>query len=323
MKIIKNKVFLTLLLLTPACTVYTMDEPPKKTSKTRRIAQWAMIAGDLLLGNIPVQKIHLIEQTSEPFAFTELPKELQNTIKVLLLTGATAKTLNEVAFTITSLAQVNRELNELINGPTFCLQIIKSLSKRFDCPDFDVCLALQIKQAKSQYELQKKLLDLCIQQKEPNQQRFALLCYQGVDLEFTYSYDNHIATPLMIASLNNNFMIGYLLNAGANVNQSNPDGITALMLTSQEDTTRLAMNRLIISPDIVINQQDKAGNTALMYALINNDNIKNLQRLLDKKADPELPNSAGITPLMAAQQTGDKAIITLIQNAIDTKHGRK
>jgi ankyrin repeat protein len=81
-------------------------------------------------------------------------------------------------------------------------------------------------------------------------------------------------------------------------------------------------------PTVNVNQQDLQGNTALMHIIftaspywVNPQVI--IQDILDAGANPELANYEGLTPLAAAQQTRNRRIIDLIQNAINKKHERK
>src|SRR5579872_3191629 len=86
-------------LFTPYQT-HTMKRLPKENP------QWVELVGNAILG----------ESTAiEPSSFMQLPTEIQATIISLLASNSTATTLQEAAKTINSLAQVNYELNELMN----------------------------------------------------------------------------------------------------------------------------------------------------------------------------------------------------------------
>ena len=136
-------------------------------------------------------------------------------------------------------------------------------------------------------------------------------------------------TALMKAALNNNPMMQLLIKYGADVNKVNSKGLTALMLAAYIKKVD-AVQCLLNNPNIAINQQDKKGGTALMAAIDTRNRVMNkfiiksiVKLLLDAGADPELANFAGLTPLQAAQQTGDQEVIDLIQDAIDKKYGKK
>lgn len=71
-----------------------------------------------------------------------------------------------------------------------------------------------------------------------------------------------------------------------------------------------------------VNQRNNKGQTALsLAAAIPSSRL--VKTILDAGADPELADDEGLTPLAAAQQTDNQAIIDLIQDAIDRKHGYK
>jgi ankyrin repeat protein len=131
---------------------------------------------------------------------------------------------------------------------------------------------------------------------EENESSLPELLLQGVDLDFTYNVAKDIVTPLMIACLDDNIMLArHLIQAGANVNQANPAGITALMMIA-EINNPFAMQQLIDNPNININQKDNEGNTALMHAIRAKNKLA-IKALLDSGANPDLPNKKGITPL--------------------------
>jgi len=311
-----TKTFIGLTLMFVITSNIFSMQPSKKS-----VAKWARIAGEILLGNVPVSQLSQLyspQQQIDPFPFTSLPRDEQSVIITFLTSGTNAQSLKEATYSIGSLAQVNHELNELINNDRFSLNIIKHLAQRFNCSQFDVCKALQTQQAKHQCHLQKQLFDLCVQD-DPNMNLFALLSNQGADLEFTYTYEDHIATPLMIACLNNNSTLArHLLHAGANINHATPSGMTALMLTALTNN-RSAMYQLLngeYSGNIIVDKQDRQGNTALIYAILNK-NIMYVRALLAHGANPTLSNAAGLTPSKAAQQVGDEEIIDTIYKAIN------
>src|SRR5579872_4024263 len=116
------------LLFTPHHS-HTMDQPNKQMG-------WVVLAGAAILGGYTAYQqflSYIHGEPTEPFSFTDLPQDIQQTIISLLTINSTAKTLQEAAQTINALAKTNKYLNELINDPKFCLQIIKHLSKQFDC----------------------------------------------------------------------------------------------------------------------------------------------------------------------------------------------
>jgi ankyrin repeat protein len=74
--------------------------------------------------------------------------------------------------------------------------------------------------------------------------------------------------------------------------------------------------RLIIDqdPDLDLNQQDRDGNTALIYAIVNRK-PEHVSLLLDRGADPNLANFGGATPLAYAVQLDDPTIEQILLDA--------
>lgn len=331
----KNNLFFILIMLGAPHSLHTMDQPKpkKKTSKPRHAVRWIALAGEIILGNTPIEQL-LVQQPNEPFPFTNLPKDEQNFILNLLTTGANTTSLSIAAHTINSLAQVNTALNTLINQPAFCLRMIKNLSKRFNCSNFTACAALQTFQAKHQLRLQRQLVDLC-EAKIPSRNTLNILCDQGVDLEFTYDYKQQEVIPLMIASLNESPVVVFLIETGVDINQTNNMGLTTLMFlvkTNEWWDSQLLIRKpwvaiqwLLDNQKLIINQQDSNGNTALMHAVYNDINpvaLDTIRLLLNAGANPHIANNNGVTPLQAALQIGNQAIIDLIQNTIIERNKR-
>jgi ankyrin repeat protein len=122
-------------------------------------------------------------------------------------------------------------------------------------------------------------------------------------------------TALMSAAIANDcFMIETLLEHGAEINKTTTKGKTALMLATELGNTD-AVESLLDDPNLAINQQDDDGNTALMLALLKQDTFELIQ-LIAAGADPVIANNAGLTPLQAAEQIGDREIIYRIRQAI-------
>ncbi len=354
----KTGLFYALLLL--STTFNTHKTHAMEPEDVKKVG-WVALAGAAIVGGYAAYQQFLSyihtepEQPIDPFNFTGLPKDVQNTIISLLTINTSAKTLQEAAQAINRLAQVNKELNTLINDPQFCLQIIKQLSQKFNCSNITATQTLQTKEAKNRLKLQKDLKDLikifenyahyyhypekatsiCLD-------KLTSLYQAGVDLEFTYDNDDMFfdflkafLTPLMIASIQENLlMIDCLLQQGSNINQTTNKGKTALMLAAECSNASFSIEKLLTYSVININQQDENGNTALMYAIKGGnliDNINVIELLLNAGADPEIANNEGLTPLQAAKTRPRRLdpieriqhMINLIEEAIDKKHSKK
>ena len=73
------------------------------------------------------------------------------------------------------------------------------------------------------------------------------------------------------------------------------------------------MTEYLQSP-LDVDQQDVEGNTALIYA-VNNNQIESASILLDNGANPNLANNGGATPLAYALQHGHRELATMLIEA--------
>ena len=91
------------------------------------------------------------------------------------------------------------------------------------------------------------------------------------------------------------------------------EGLTELMLCASEGD--LEECKRLLDQGANINQQDDKGATALIYAVLNNcEEVTRL--LLSNGADKKLATKKnGLTPLMVARKNGFKAIINLLEAA--------
>jgi len=173
-----------------------------------------------------------------------LPQDQQKIILSLIFSGETAKSLEEATKTIRSLSLVNKYLNQLINHPGFCLQIIKHLAKRFNCSDMTVCEKLNTPQSNIIEELHKTLLVLCSSAYFLPAADFAdqinELMEAGVDLNFTFD-DTKQETPLIVTIQNSLCSLArVLLIKGANPECPNKAGRTPVELAKNKMNSLLS-----------------------------------------------------------------------------------
>lgn len=347
MKIGKNSL-LVIFLFTISFNVYPMEPASPDPSNYK----WAALAGGVLLGAVGLKHFltYIRSEPVTPFAFGDLPSDIQMTIVSFLGEYGSAQTLQESARMINLLAQTNKQLEQFINNSQNCLQLIKNLAKRFGCSDEEAARALQTQQAKRRLQIQMDLFSLC-----RNRGDFYIVAGANdlpadIDFEFTYkgimvptqNKPKFIAniTPLIALSLMGrrlengpalDFMVQFLFSHNVDINGANENGITALMFAVEFNGNDWVVRRLVQNPTININQQDLQGNTALMHCIINDapnyPSYNNLTWLLSHNdIDPELANFAGLTPLQAVEQQQDAFwkddFIQAIKNAIDKKHGK-
>jgi ankyrin repeat protein len=152
--------------------------------------------------------------------------------------------------------------------------------------------------------------------------------------------DENYETPLMIAAQSGNYdMVKELLDRGADRNLYSHDGMTAYDYA----TTQMISDIISLHPDFIsfetgisnlalaagsdfgtlnamidetqnVDQQDREGNTPLMYAVVN-EKLDNVRLLLDQGANPNLANIRDETPLDYAINSGQKEIERMLIEA--------
>jgi hypothetical protein len=329
----KNNVCIALLLTMITFNVYTMESTndPIELDDTQHSSCLQLIKNALVGGTSALKQLLLYVYSGaaeiDPFPFTSLPEDMQIVIISLIIKNNTARSLKEAAHSIDALAQVNHQLNTLINNPEFCLQIIWHLAEQFDCSDEAAAQALQTEEAQQRLKIQKQFGLLFSPKKKFNEEKFKQLYekYKDyIDIDFTYSELKMTLLMLATYATNSATQIYFLLNIGAiDINKASGLGMTALMLSALNSTDPETIQLLCEHPTININQQDNEGNTALLLLckLCNTERFKleNLKILIDAGADPEIPDNTGITPLQEAMQLGNNEAIDLINDAITKK----
>lgn len=300
----KSSRFIALILVALMCNTYTMEPEHKKIG-------WVALAGAAIVGGYMAYKRFLSsvhgEQTPE---FSNLSLETQYYIIDLLAKVSTATSLPEAAHTINSLAQVNHDLNDLINDPQFCLRIIKNLAKQFDCSDMKAALVLQTKEAKRRVALQQGLILCCIPYITTAAEAgnaIKELIKDGVDFSFTVNIQSSAIFGFSVKVVEPIEVVGPIWFSFC----LHPHVITAL-----------------VAQGININEQASNGESILLYTLRKQGaglkaKIKSLKEFFELGADPEIADNNGVTLLQIAQDIGNQELINLIQTAIDEKHRRK
>jgi len=116
-------------------------------------------------------------------------------------------------------------------------------------------------------------------------------------------------TALGLAVLNNRLIIvQYLLKHKANVNGM-LHGELPLVLAA--DKSNLQMTRLLLANGANVDDQDRWGNTALIAATAR-DTEALVSLLLDKKANPSIRNKRGENALSIAEKGGKSSLILLL-----------
>ena len=104
-----------------------------------------------------------------------------------------------------------------------------------------------------------------------------------------------------------------IIDHGADVNSTNNDSVTALMVACKKgnvDAT-YALLKAASNPDIA----DSNGNTCMYHAIVGSFSKEVLQAIIDQGADVNSTNKEGVTALMAACRKGNMDVIYVLLKA--------
>ena len=100
------------------------------------------------------------------------------------------------------------------------------------------------------------------------------------------------------------------LEQGLDVNKTDPDGRTALLMASFEGHTGIV--RLLVENEAPLDHRDAAGRSALMYAA-SGPNHETVRLLLEAGADPNIVDKGeGFTALMFAAAEGQLEVVRVL-----------
>jgi len=266
--------------------------------------------------------------TTECFPYyDDLAPEIQWIIIDCAINKCSTNKPKIAAKTINALARTNKQLNSDINNPLFSDKLIKNHANKYGCSHESIAKFIHTKQTKNRLFFQYDLKKLCCKKNKRNATlKLSKLVTNGIDLEFTYNHLGKQKTPLMMSMSYDNTMFDCLLDHGANINNSNSYGLTALHLALTHPIKNHYYLQLISNPKLAINQCTQYGENALLYCLTH---IKELPltgylrgaliSLIQCGIDPTHANKKKITPLKAAQKIDDQRIIRTIELAIEKK----
>jgi hypothetical protein len=316
MSIKKSSRFIALLLVALMFNVYSMkrlgEEEKRSIPVGSRIllptGRWVEIVGEILLDEAHIQDLA---------HFTDLSPEILAHIIYLLKETETAQSLEDIAKNIRSLAVVNKELNVLINHPSFCLDLIKHFSQKFHCSDEEVARALQTQEAKRRLALQKELYEICVRDIEPNIQGLEECLSKGADINFTYSDDYGEPGEVLLERIYlertkyKSDFIQWLIQHGANQNQQNL--LLILMVTLCHGGSRI-----------------KDGDLEIFKILFNanadpeiTDNGKSMLSLMQECLDHLKQRRNPGYPYYSQDINNATIIMKILEDAIKRKHGKK
>ena len=105
-------------------------------------------------------------------------------------------------------------------------------------------------------------------------------------------------------------MVNTLLQSGADVNQTDEKGFTALLRALQNDREEIA-NILVARPELDVNAQGEGGANALI-GFVARQRVPAVQDLLNRGANVNLPDSEGDTALNIAVQRGNVELVNML-----------
>lgn len=126
----------------------------------------------------------------------------------------------------------------------------------------------------------------------------------NIHAEFTDNLIDAVANIDMIS-------LNVLLAEGANIDTSDQNGNTPLMIAAKIGNPRMVKILLAHNPDI--NKKNSEGNTALMIASEHGQTFV-VEQLIAKGADTNAKNIKGFTSLEIAQRNGHAAVVDLLKS---------
>lgn len=158
---------------------------------------------------------------------------------------------------------------------------------------------------------------ICAAYKNPNPLIIKHLVKRGavIDFKATYRYDRKWTAVMFAANRNNLEAIKALVEAGANVNDSNKDGLisgeTVLMVAAEGNPDTKVIDYLILNgADIKALDSIKAN--ALLYASRSNPNPEMIEKLIDAGLSVDYRDRNGRTAIMVAEYNNISVLRTLI-----------
>lgn len=238
-------------------------------------------------------------------------KELSEKSNLLILDQMPIKSdgidLKKILQGINSLAQTNNFLNTFINDKKRTLQWIKELSWQFRISNLDVAAKLCTKAARKRFIVQNISLNQC------SKGNFNIYCKQGFDLEFTYDSKQRTALMGKAYCSEGQPMASMLIKKGADVNARDTQNKNSFMLHAEKANWPFICE-LLRSDDLLVDDQDNDGNTALHYCIMGTlrpayksifiqaahqlePAFVAINALLAKGANPSIKNNENMTPL--------------------------
>ena len=122
-------------------------------------------------------------------------------------------------------------------------------------------------------------------------------------------------SPLIEAIMDSNlYNLRAALLSNVNPNTKKADGTPAIVLAAGRDKYPREMVQLLLQQNARPDDQDRAGNTALVVAT-RREHRELVNVLLYYKADPDIPGESGEVPMMIAIKNNNKEILEMLIDA--------
>ncbi len=134
--------------------------------------------------------------------------------------------------------------------------------------------------------------------------------------------ENFKMTPsdfLRAASIGDEQILKYYIDAGMDINVRGPDQRSALLVTAERG--HLGAMRLLIENGAEIDIRSRDGWTPLMVAAFNNQ-VEAVKLLIERGADPSKKDNSGWTALMQGVYKGHTQIVQVLADASDEDLGK-
>ena len=129
----------------------------------------------------------------------------------------------------------------------------------------------------------------------------SLYCSDTFETSLTYKEDGNTEVSKAVRA-KDLLTVRQLIKSGCDVNKTNSDGITPLMIAIDKNASGIA--HLLVRAGAYIEAYDDRGNTPFMYALQGTEKCEIVKLLLSSHANIEAINNKGLTPLMIAAICG-------------------
>lgn len=162
--------------------------------------------------------------------------------------------------------------------------------------------------------LKEGLTPLHVAAREGHSAVIEVLLRMGAEVNTRSTYQTNEKTPLIFAAENGKEdACKVLLEAGAEVDVKNSDGDTALFRAATRGFPNIIEQ--LLKKNAYVNMKNSTGWTALHAAIQSPSSFAVTNLLLDAKADANVKNDYGSTPVVLAAQTGRTNVIRLLLKA--------